>query len=846
MGLEVVPIKEVIFNRLRAVFPMQVKPPFGFTDYIGEHATGGFPRFGVDGDIYSGNDSANSDGMQGGVEFDPIGRCLTSRSLFVLHDNLIDEDGYYSGDEPPLVGDFGNPSVAWFDLVTSVSDPLIEVRPVSPGYTQIHLELKGVDPDSPDPENPDLITTLGDFTMMGVAGLPGIGCQGFTSIVNFFAPEDCSGLSPFFSLRFRVVGSGRGKIRWYAVSYSLAQGCRIGYNDEIDGFGNPIDAAWNYIDDGKVGDGKSGIFFPEAVPFGDVAACTSGEQVLEVRLIGSQLRFLFGSEDTPYVWPHPQGDLSYTPDWAIDRWMVAGGDVYGADWSVHLTKWYAGAATISNEINLGFIPNFAQLSNMTRRVHYIPSLPVDAQASNPYEVGFKPPGTGASVEHYDLNGTAYRYRLVFTQDVGGTYRGIEYSHYTAMVRAVTIDFPGQQYFFVNPPTVLGAGNNPRLPIQTVVHHSFDLATLSVRSGCELSFDNFYGVWTNWNGNGVLDANGHFAAAVNLGTYPAGTFEGAYRREFTGVMNTNFQDNWNDQGKDTVTVFGEDCSLMLDVPVWNLPWFDGWNVYYVMAYLAALGSITPAQLGFAAYVPSSPYLPSPSLPPSEQYFLPVGVAGGPVTRYSGGQKIRDIMLKISNSIGFMLYFNVFGVLQFHKFYVPPLTPYSKTFTYQSGKAFAPGLWGTDAIWAGGYSSSLKEVRNSVTVIGVQAFGPIWDPVVAHQYDNDSIFNDFAPNFKGFNDPMVWVDNIFAFPAFANAAALSMLSYLRIPDKSIHFSTWYPSGQGVYPGDVIRVINPRSAASLFPFFVTATRSTFSRDGLPRMDIEARLVPGTIFGY
>jgi len=361
MGLAVFPIVEVIFNRLRAEFPMQIKPPFGFTDFIGEHATAGFPRVGTDGDIYSGNDSANTDNAQGGVEFDPIARCLTARSLFVLHDNVIDGDGYGVGDAPDPIGEYGNPTVAWSDIVYSTPDYQAESLNDIPGYTSVRVSLF-----DPSPE-----VGIGNFTMIGTPGTEGVGCQGFTARLQYYTLSTPvmadweEGYEPYkasFAIRFRVTGSGRGKIRWYSVAFVMASGIRIGYNDEVDAGGNPDEDFWSYIDEGKAGDAKANNIFPSLESFETGEVLTdSGVQLFEVRLIGGQLRIMFGSEDTPYVWPHPQEDDTATPDWLIDRWMAAGEELFLARWSVHLTKWYTTAATISNEINCGFAPSAVQL-----------------------------------------------------------------------------------------------------------------------------------------------------------------------------------------------------------------------------------------------------------------------------------------------------------------------------------------------------------------------------------------------------------------------------------------------------------------------------------------------------
>jgi hypothetical protein len=152
--------------------------------------------------------------------------------------------------------------------------------------------------------------------------------------------------------------------------------------------------------------------------------------------------------------------------------------------------------------------------------------------------------------------------------------------------------------------------------------------------------------------------------------------------------------------------------------------------------------------------------------------------------------------------------------------------------------------------------MREVRNQATVIGINALGPLWNPLVAYSSDDASIFNSTVANYKGWTSPMVWADSMFANLGFANQAADSMLNFLRIPDRTMTLSTWYQGSlnmhgngiyAGVYPGDFILINYPRSGASyysfegtMFPFFVTSTHINVATGRVPRLDITARIAP------
>ena len=58
--------------------------------------------------------------------------------------------------------------------------------------------------------------------------------------------------------------------------------------------------------------------------------------------------------------------------------------------------------------------------------------------------------------------------------------------------------------------------------------------------------------------------------------------------------------------------------------------DGWNIYYVMYYLAQLGGVPPAQqqIWVDGFVPEEPYDACPN--GADAFYLPVGVAGSSLT------------------------------------------------------------------------------------------------------------------------------------------------------------------------------------------------------------------------
>lgn len=830
----VAPEVEILTDRLRSVYPMQDEPPFGATDFIGEYGASSIPRLSPDGTIISGNDDLQTGGVAGGIETDSLRKCVYARHLFVPHTQVWSPGGCdYSGPyhASATAASAGDPAVAlptlkWWNLQP------ISPTTAAPAPTQVAQSLgyKSLRVVFPDPVG-------GSFVMDGCAPR----CQGFKTFLTVGQPTDGKTLAAGYSAsaRWRVTGS-QNPLRWYSVQMKPGAGILFAYNDRTLPSGDPHPDFWVPVDTIKIGEGALDILTPQP---GETAL-----PMLDVRLLAGLMTVSIGSEDTPYPWPHGSADLSGGHDWYMDAFQVVGNNVKSLEWDFHPVKFTVNAGYVGTEINVGYVPNDNDLAAAVYVVHTLPNFP-DHHTGQPLPppvqdggktrlVGFLPDGCDCLGTTHDVNGTLLRYQLALTSAATGAYHGAPYADFTACVQAVSLRLPG--LVAPQPPsrlTILGQNGATPNPESLTVTHSFDLSRLCVTRSASLTFNNFAGAWSAGDGSGFVDQLGHFGIEINLGMVGGP----ALQTEFIGVANTQFQNNWQGGGNDKVTLLCEDLWLFLDTPSWNLPYFDGWNVYAVMAYLAGLGTLTRSQLDFAPLVPDDPYDPSPGLADADQFFLPIGPAGTPLTRFSGGQHKKDIMLKISQSLGYWMYFDANSRLHFEKFRLPGAGAFVRTFSHRDGDPLT-GPFALGAIWSGSYSGGLKEARNSATVIGVSAFGPLWNPIVAHSPDLASVYDDSQPNYKGFWDPIVWADNLFVDKAFAQKASDSLLAYLRLPDRQVGFSTWYQAdGRGVYPGDMIAVITPRSGAALQTFFVTETRVTISIGQAARCDIQARIVPG-----
>jgi hypothetical protein len=817
----VIPQYEILEDRLRAIFPQLAHPNFGWTDFVGEYGASSIPKLGANSTSYSSNDGNNEAGA-GGIETDPLRKVIYARHLFVPHSQIYYPAGCtksygYNTDTFDPVSKL--PTLRWWNFQYSAAPTAFGAIVQPSGYTALAANF----------------SAPADFVIDGCAPR----CQGFKAFLEVNPPSTAAPQSLYYAAaRWRVTGSTLPP-RWYSVSYQMGVGVFFAYNDQIDSKGDPVTASWQQVGDIKQGEGVADILTPNAgiTPL----------PMIDVRLLAGIMTICIGSEDTPFPWPHLAADASGNHDYFIDSFQVAAGKVLGLQWEFHPTKFLPTFSYVSTQTNVGYVPDNSQLAGTTYIAHTAPNFaspttgqiqppPTHDVHGNTTQVGFIPPGCTAVATTYDINAFFIRYQLVCTAPVISTYKGQPYADFTPCVRAVSGDIPGLQ--LPQPPSQLvslGTAGVVNLPESFQVSHSFELSRLCITRSATMTFNNYYGQWTNSLGTGIVDNRGHFAVEINCGIAGGGSLH----TEFIGVANREFTNNWQSGGNDKLTLFCEDLWCMLDVPSWNLPWFDGWNVYSVMAYLAGIGTLTPSQLAFAALVPANPYDLSPGLPDSAQYFMPIGPAGTPLTRFTGGQKLKDIMLKISQSIGFWMYFDHLSLLHCEPFVLPSLSTPAHTFSHVDGDPLHPSQPGVGGIWSGSYKGGLREQRNTIDVIGVNALGPIWNPIVAHSVDIDSVYNDAAANYKGYFDPVVWADNIFTDLTFAQRAADSILAYLRIPDREVQFSTWLqPSG--IFPGDVITVITPRSGAQGYRFFVTGTTVSISKGQAPRCDIQARIVP------
>lgn len=461
--------------------------------------------------------------------------------------------------------------------------------------------------------------------------------------------------------------------------------------------------------------------------------------------------------------------------------------------SVHPMCYHADAYFTSNEHEIGFVRNSA--TPITYKVGLVnTATDCDAGCVTDWE-----------------QGSQFRYKLSLTNNIEGTYKDFDYAFDTPLVRQIT--------WRVAPITTKRADMvwTPNIR-QATVTHRFDISNLTIQSSANVVFNNRHGEWKDgWPYDG---GGGNRAIGIEAGWVDLTTSYSLVGRRFTGISNTKSY-VVNRAPESTVAVSCRDLGMLPQtVPMISPPWMDGWCHLYAMRYILWLSGVTDASMDFE-------YCGDPFCTNPQHYHLPTGEGGRPQMYFAPGTMGWAAMLRIRELTGHVMYFDAFGKFHYYPWNRLSPGPQKRLFFEQSGSTLY-NIYQLATQMS--YTESTESVRSGATVIGVDAYGPHWRPVVAHQANNDAINNKYARNYKGFRCPAVWVDSRFATLDYADQAAVSLMAVLSMPSEDISLSL--EAGMAdLYPMDVIAIIDSKTPASIggIPklFFITQTVDTISAD-------------------
>lgn len=421
----------------------------------------------------------------------------------------------------------------------------------------------------------------------------------------------------------------------------------------------------------------------------------------------------------------------------------------------------------------------------------------------------------------DISNSEVKLTTDFTGISQGTYNGQDYCQTTAMLRATTFMYPE----VMNPQVGFGVEVYPE---SVTVSQQTNLDDLNVTSQAALVFNNFstianhidgapdmfWGEWANLHGQ----VAGSVEFKTNLYYYGLDTFWNASREEFygttgwvpvfSGYFNTQNTTTFGTGAQSKFMMQGQGREIQMQTEFWNIPWLDGWNHYFAAAHLANKchvyrGTVGDSDLAFRPYVGDTPDVDLGDPDGNPSYFLPQGSGGSPLMKFAGGEQPWTIFTRLCKQAGYIRYFDAYGVFHYEKFDLASTSTPFRVFSLRDGilDGFSPAP--NTAIMGGAVTRDYTQVRNDVSVIGLDVFGPLLNPIVAHRHDEASIsssalsiFDTEAPNYVGWLKPLVWVDSMFANAAFASDAADRAYALSRLPYMTSTISTWLQAD--FYPG------------------------------------------------
>jgi hypothetical protein len=507
---------------------------------------------------------------------------------------------------------------------------------------------------------------------------------------------------------------------------------------------------------------------------------------------------------------------------------------------------------ISREIPIGFVPTV----DPTTTVLFPSSASPD---QNPYSGSL-----GLCTVDVDVSadGSIIQYTLYSECVTTGTYRQVQYTDVAPIVRGVTISYPES--------VLVNAGSPSWLSPEVVsITHDFDFNSLTIASNAVLTFCNFntmdednfnvlpgyfWGEWANNAGAIAIEIDltiSYFQIVEGLVEYLGGI---GPQRVFTGIANLRSSVSTGSGAQSKYTMYCYSREVAMQSPKFMLPWMDGWNIYYFAAYMANSsnvykGDTSDSDLAYIDYVPPDPYSDSPG---GGAFFLPIGTGGAPLMRASAGEAPWTTITRTGKQFGYVTYFDVYGKHHFETFQLPvnavPYRIFNMIDSIETGFDFAATATG---VFNGSVDRNLMEVRNRVTILGIDAYGETWSPIIAHLVDEGSIYNDSNTgmgvtqgNYLGYAQDFVWADSQFATLQYATDACQRIFNIIVNPSITANINVWCQPD--IFPGTCVALNDRRTGAvdtlgnQYLNFFVTKVNHVLVKGMPPRTNLGCRWLP------
>lgn len=417
----------------------------------------------------------------------------------------------------------------------------------------------------------------------------------------------------------------------------------------------------------------------------------------------------------------------------------------------------------------------------------------------------------------------------------GTWYSADYRMMPPMVRYVKLQVRGRR-LTVGTTTEVNVPGIKRITVQK----QFNPQTLNAHTTAVIYVNNFHGIWTDPS-TAIMDAPwGLEGTAHPVHGQRWGKLEMSVKAfDETGTQVTNAYTNlpYEDRGVrvyglagqkkgDTLTndfdawfSISDLSAVMMDQQLFFAPWLDGWCHYAAVRQALSWGGFDPdvhTIVGDPTATPGAiPACDDPYCTTPGHYHLPMGDGGHPLMQVPASASPWAVLQMIQSKTSHLAFFGKDGRLVYapwdrvrtQSWSVYDTTPFAIRF----GMHTSQGTPGELASRVQNLSSNVDQgtALNDLAVVGLDAYGPRWFPVVARRELSDGWLDTMDARFKGYRARGAVIDSKFASLSAADTFATELFGYSQWPDQRISFTTL--AGPSMEP--LVRVyVYPYSSSGL----------------------------------
>lgn len=491
-------------------------------------------------------------------------------------------------------------------------------------------------------------------------------------------------------------------------------------------------------------------------------------------------------------------------------------------WAVHPVKFLADATMTSNPHPIGFAwDDSTPPQYFVYAVDTTGGLPKLLNSGDSWTPGFPAGGTVIVTTNPDGAKYAPQFDLEISGTVAGTYQGFEYSNMALALTRVNTFIPAITDQESSSPITLNFATDGPLPTNsadptnpTPIHYVrertvYDPDQLLITKSAEIALSYWRGMQLVTNNTGITGF-GNIAVTISLGiqgiTQSAGGDPTIQR--FSGICDSYHLERTS-SGEALIVLHCKSRQIQIERTMLKVPPdVDGWYQFAAIRYLLQQSHIADSDMVFytvdtdgnllSITPPDDPFTADPADP--NPYFLPIGFGSNPWTPVNRQLPVMEFADQIRKLTGFMFVDDGSGAVIYQPspmLLTPPVGPaiiFQETATQDLPTyGVNPLIPGTDLneMWSLGLEVSTANVRNRVTLIGIDAYRPEWQPIVKVLQDDASISSPPGMNpynYVSWPQEFIWVDSRFAIDSFAATTAQQLFAYMRQPEINLSATSW----------------------------------------------------------